>query len=57
KKQLDYANQRGWCLAAILGENERLSQTVALKDLNEGSQSTVSYDDLVTHLKTHLPNG
>ncbi|MFZ9755795.1 MAG: ATP phosphoribosyltransferase regulatory subunit, partial [Bacteroidia bacterium] len=57
KKQLDYANQRGWCLAAILGENERLSQTIALKDLNEGSQSTVSYDDLVTHIKTHLPNG
>lgn len=47
-KKLKRANKIGAQHALIVGENERLSQTVTVKNLNLGEQKTVSMQELAT---------
>lgn len=50
KKQLDYANSKGFKYAAIIGETERETQTISLKNLFEGTQKTIHINDLINEL-------
>jgi len=51
KKQLKYADQRGFSYVAMLGDDELASNTVLLKTLDEGSQRSLPFADLLTLLK------
>ena len=51
KKQLKYADQRGFSYVAMLGDDELASNTVLLKTLDEGSQRSLPFEDLLTLLK------
>ncbi len=47
KKQFDYATKRTIPYIAIVGENEILSKTVSLKNLNSGEQQSLTIDELI----------
>jgi len=51
KSQMRRANKQGFRFVAVIGENERLSQTVALKDLESGMQTSVAQRELVEKVK------
>ncbi|MFO0901800.1 MAG: histidine--tRNA ligase [Pirellulales bacterium] len=46
-QQLKYADQRGFRVAIIAGENEFAAGTVQVKDLQSGGSSTVAYGECV----------
>lgn len=46
KKQLDYANAKGFEFAAIIGQTELENGTVALKNLFTGTQETVEFNQI-----------
>lgn len=46
-KQFKYAEKRGIPFVAILGESERLNGTIQLKNLETGTQSTLSHAELL----------
>lgn len=49
KKQLDYANQKNKKWAVIIGESERESGNLAVKNLVSGEQSKVAQSELKNH--------
>jgi histidyl-tRNA synthetase len=51
KKQLDYANKRNIPYVAIIGDSERNSGLLALKDMRAGTQSTVRVAELIAQLR------
>lgn len=51
KKQLKYANARNFPYVAIVGEEERLQEKVALKKMETGEQVTVTVEELVQRLQ------
>jgi histidyl-tRNA synthetase len=53
-KQLKYASSRGIRFAAIIGENERVAQTVTIKDLTAGGQQTLARGAAGEHIRTQL---
>jgi len=50
KKQLGYANNKHIPYAIIIGEEERRTNSLQLKDMNTGNQSLVSIEDAVKQL-------
>ena len=52
KKQLKYADQRGFTYVAMLGDEELSSNTIMVKFLDQGSQSSMTFDELITALNT-----
>lgn len=51
KKQLSYANSLHIPYAILIGEEERISGKMTLKDMNSGSQSSLDMKDLIQILK------
>jgi len=51
KKQMDYANRKGIPFVAFVGENELKDNTVTLKNMTDGSQATVSMDQMIENLR------
>lgn len=54
KSQLKKADRSGAKLALIIGENELLTQTVTVKQLDSGRQFTVSNENLLTEIDGYL---
>ena len=52
KKQLKYADQRGFTYVAMLGDDELSSNTIMVKFLDQGSQRSMTLEELITALKT-----
>ena len=52
KKQLKYADQRGFTYVAMLGDDELSSNTIMVKFLDQGSQRSMTFDELLTELNT-----
>lgn len=52
KKQMNYANNRGIPYAAIIGENEILTNSIMLKNMVNGEQKSVSIDALIEILNS-----
>ena len=51
KKQMEYANRRAVPFVAFVGESEINDGTVTLKDMQAGTQETMSIDALIERLK------
>ena len=51
KKQMEYANRRNIPYAAILGSNELAEGKATLKDMRNGSQTSVAADSIAGHIK------
>ena len=51
KKQMEYANRRNIPYVAIIGSNELAEGKVTLKDMRNGSQTSVAADSLAEHIK------
>ncbi len=51
KKQMGYADKRGIRFVVLCGENERLAQSVTIKDMAAGEQKTVSIDEAIAIIK------
>lgn len=49
KKQMKYANERGFEFVAIIGESEYQNNTVTLKRMSDGNQQTLSIDELIIY--------
>ena len=50
KKQMQYANDRGFAYVAIVGESEMQENVVTLKNMKEGTQEKCSLADLIAKL-------
>jgi histidyl-tRNA synthetase len=53
KKQFDYAEKRGIPFVILLGESERASGQIQLKNLENGEQESLEFSDLVSRLATY----
>ncbi len=51
KKQMEYANRRNIPYVAIIGSNELAEGKITLKDMRNGSQTSVSADSIAEHIK------
>ena len=51
KKQLSYANKRNVRYIAIIGEDELKSNKITLKNMSNGDQHKVNFNDLINFLK------
>ncbi|MBR1784209.1 MAG: histidine--tRNA ligase [Bacteroidales bacterium] len=51
KKQMDYANRKGIPYVAFVGESEMRDGTVALKNMADGTQQTLTVDQLIDVLR------
>jgi histidyl-tRNA synthetase len=51
-KQLDYANALKIPYAIIIGENEMSTGEFMFKNLNEGTQQSLSIENIISQLKT-----
>jgi histidyl-tRNA synthetase len=51
KKQMQYANDRGFAYVAIVGESEMQNHVVTLKDMQAGEQSTCTLDQLIAKFR------
>ena len=51
-KQLDFANNKGFTHAIVIGQDEMESSILTLKDLVTGDQNKMSVDDCISHLKS-----
>lgn len=51
RKQFDYANSLGISYVAIVGEKEKSSKSVTLRNMVEGSESSISISDAIKKLK------
>ncbi len=47
KKQLAYANKKDICHIVIIGEEEIKNNTLTFKNMNDGEQSIISFDELL----------
>ena len=54
KAQLREADKAGCRLVAIVGEAEIQQQSMTLKDLEQGSQQTISFDAFVDEIAQQL---
>ena len=54
KKQMQYANNRGFLAVVLIGNNELENNTYTLKLMNSGEQHTYSKEALLMHLKHDL---
>ena len=50
-KQFKYASSRGIPFVAVIGDDERAKGLVALKDMNQGAQLTVRFEEIVGIVK------
>ena len=50
-KQFNYANKRNIPYVVLLGESEMNSNSFTLKNMTSGDQDTVSFEDMLKHLK------
>ncbi|MCF0201739.1 MAG: histidine--tRNA ligase [Bacteroidaceae bacterium] len=53
KKQMNYANAKNIPFVAFTGETEMADQTVTLKNMATGQQTTLTIQDLITTLKNN----
>lgn len=51
KKQMEYANRRNIPYVAIIGSNELAEGKITLKDMRDGSQTSVAADSIAEHIK------
>ena len=51
KKQMDFANRKQIPFVAFIGENEMRDGTVTLKNMSDGSQATMTVDEMVAALQ------
>ena len=51
KKQMQYANKKSVGFVAIIGHNEIENNTITLKDMSDGSQKNINFEQLLTILK------
>lgn len=51
KKQMNYANDRHFPYVAIVGESEMENNTITLKDMSTGEQSSLTRDELIEKLR------
>ena len=51
KKQMDFANRKQIPFVAFIGENEMRDGTVTLKNMTDGSQTTMTVDEMVAALQ------
>lgn len=51
KKQMDFANRKGIPFVAFVGESEIQNGTVTLKNMVDGSQQTMTVDEMISRLK------
>ena len=51
KKQMEYANRRNIPYVAIIGSNELAEGKATLKDMRNGSQTSVAADSIAEHIK------
>ena len=51
KKQMDFANRKQIPFVAFIGENEMRDGTVTLKNMSNGSQTTMTVDEMVAALQ------
>jgi len=51
KKQMDYANRKAIPFVAFVGENELKDGTVTLKNMQDGTQETLTIDAMIARLK------
>jgi len=51
KKQMQYADKKGIPFVALCGENERNAQTITLKDMVKGEQTTVLLQEAIAKIK------
>jgi histidyl-tRNA synthetase len=54
KAQMKSADRSGAALCIIVGDDERLAQSVIIRTMEGGSQQTVSRADLVSHVTRML---
>lgn len=52
KKQLDYANKKNIRFAMIVGEDEMKSQSFQCKDLQTGTQDSLTLDEIIRKMRT-----
>jgi histidyl-tRNA synthetase len=52
KKQMKYANERGFEFVAIIGESEYHNNTITLKRMSDGNQQTFSIDELIIYINS-----
>ena len=52
KKQMKYANARGFKYALIIGDQEVSDQTLSIKNLQSGDQQSLSLDKAIELLKS-----
>ena len=50
KAQFKYADKLGAAFVAVIGENELLSGEVNIKNMNDGTQASVKFQDIYTYL-------
>lgn len=55
-KQFRYASGRGVAFVAIVGENERRSETVAIKDMRSGEQTIVPRAEAAGFIRSRIPS-
>ena len=51
KKQMDYANRKGFPFVAFVGESEMKDGTVTLKNMVDGTQETLTVDQMIERLR------
>ena len=51
KKQMNYANKKGIPFVVLVGEDEMSSGLLTVKNMTDGTQSTMKLEDLVTNLR------
>ena len=51
-RQLDYANKKEMIFAIFIGEKEKTSRTVSIKNLSTGEQKELTTEDLILLLKS-----
>jgi len=51
KKQMDYANRKSIPFVAFIGESEMKDGTVTLKNMTDGTQRTLTVDEMISELQ------
>ena len=54
KKQFTYANKKGMRYLLLLGEEEKASDTLQLKDMESGTQESVTFEQLISVLRPQV---
>jgi histidyl-tRNA synthetase len=50
KKQMNFANKRNIPFVALIGESEISNNTITLKNMLDGTQETITFEELVLRL-------